>query len=114
RVKSLRLEITRADGYRDEPVEVNVSDWDSVFYVLKDEPIARFNDISLLAITNLSRQLYGRETGVDPDGIILYDKVPFASEYISHIKITVLATTPGTKYQDLCISDLVVLDGFSD
>ena len=114
RVKSLRLEITRADGYRDEPVEVNVSDWDSVFYVLKDEPIARFNDISLLAVTNLSRQLYGRETGVDPDGIILYDKVPFASEYISHIKITVLATTPGTKYQDLCISDLVVLDGFSD
>lgn len=114
RIKRLRLEITRADGYRDEPVEVDVSNWDPVFYVLKEEPIARFGDISLLAITNLSRQLYGRETGVDPDGIILYDKVPFSSENISHIKITVLATTPGTKYQDLCISDIVVLDGFED
>lgn len=114
RVKTLRLEITRADGYRDEPVEVDVSDWDPVFYVLKDEPVARFGDISLLTVTNLSRQLYGRETGVDPDGIILYDKVPFTAENISHIKITVLATTPGSKYQDLCVSDIVVLDGFDD
>lgn len=114
RIKRLRLEITRADGYRDEPVEVDVSDWDQIFYVLKDEPIARFGDISLLAVTNLSRQLCGREKGVDPDGIILYDKVPFTAENISHIKITVLATTPGTKYQDLCVSDIVVLDGFDD
>lgn len=114
RVKRLRLEITRADGYCDAPVEVDVSDWDTVFYLLKGEPVACFGDLSLLAITNLPRQIYGREKGVDPDGIILFDKVPFASDYVSHIKITILETTPGTKYQDLCISDLVVLDGFED
>lgn len=114
RIKRLRLEITRADGYRDEPAEIDVSDWDQNFYVLKNEPPARFGDISLLTITNLPRQLYGREKGVDQDGIILFDKVPFPSDFISHIKITVLDTTPGSKYQDLCISDIIVLDGFED
>ena len=44
-------EITRADGYRDEPVEVDVSDWDSVFYVLKDEPIAHFGIMGDLPVS---------------------------------------------------------------
>ncbi|MBR3065269.1 MAG: hypothetical protein IKG90_06445 [Bacteroidales bacterium] len=114
RVKTLRLEITRADGYRDEPVEIDVSDWDPCFYVLRGEPIARFGDLSLLSITNLDRMLNGRQTGVDPDGLILFDKVPFPSDYVSHIRLTILSVTPGTKYKDLCISDIVVLDGFED
>ena len=114
RVKTLRLEITRADGYRDEPVEIDVSDWDSCFYVLRGEPIARFGDLSLLSITKLDRMLNGRQTGVDPDGLILFDKVPFPSDYVSHIRLTILSITPGTKYKDLCISDIVVLDGFED
>ena len=58
--------------------------------------------------------LNGRQTGVDPDGLILFDKVPFPSDYVSHIRLTILSITPGTKYKDLCISDIVVLDGFED
>lgn len=112
RVKRLLLEVTRADGYCDEPVEINVSDWDARYYVLRDDPVPRFGDLSLMTITDLGRQLYGREKGVDEDGIILYDKVPFDSEAVSHIRLTILSVSPGTKYQDLCISDIVVLDGF--
>ena len=51
---------------------------------------------------------------MDPDGLILFDKVPFPSDYVSHIRLTILSVTPGTKYKDLCISDIVVLDGFED
>ena len=112
RVKRVLLEVTRADGYRDEPVEVDVSDWDARSYTLRDDPVPHFGDLSLLTITNLPRQLYGREKGVDEDGIILFDEVPFESEAVSHIRLTILSVTPGTKYQDLCISDIVVLDGF--
>ena len=56
----------------------------------------------MLTVTDLSRQIHGRETGVDSNGVILYDEVPFASEYVSHIKITVLSVVPGAKYKDLC------------
>lgn len=112
RVKRLLLEVTRADGYCDDPVEIDVSDWDARYYLLRDDPIPRFGDLSLMTITDLSRMLYGRMTGVDEDGICLFDQVPFDSEAVSHIRLTILEVTPGTKYSDLCISDIVVLDGF--
>ena len=116
RVKRLRLEVTRADGYQEEPQEIDVSgaDWSDRFYLLRDADIPRFGEISMLNITTLPRQQYGRMTGEDENGIILYDKVPSASDAVSHIRITVLSTSLGTKYKDLCISDLVVLDGFTD
>lgn len=114
RVKTLRLEVTRADGYHDEPVEIDVSEWSPRYYVLRGDTAPRFGDISMLTVTDLSRQIHGRETGVDSNGVVLYDEVPFASEYVSHIKITVLSVVPGAKYKDLCISDIVVLDGFND
>lgn len=113
RVKSVLLEITRADGYKDEPVEVDVSDWDQRHYTLRDSG-SQFGDLSMLVITNLPRQLYGREKGIDDDGVYLFDKVPFKNESVSHIRITILSVTPGTKYSDLCISDILVLDGFED
>ena len=116
RVKRLLLEVTRADGYQEEPVEIDVSgaEWSFQYYLLREADIPRFGDITMLPVTSLNRQLNGREKGVDPDGIILFDKVPFAAEAVSHIRITVLSVSPGARYNDLCISDLIVLDGFTD
>ena len=114
RIERVRLEVTRADGYRDEPVEINVSDWDSRRYFIYETPPSKLGGVTMLTITDLRRQIDGRETGVDEDGIYLFDKVPFPSEYVSHIKLTILSVIPGTKYKDLCVSDIVVLDGFND
>ena len=119
RIKKLRLEVTRADGYRDEPVEIDISgeEWDGAgkFSLFRDDSPAHFGDLSLLTITSLDRQCRGRETGrMDADENSIYEKVPFASEAVSHIRLTVLSVTPGTKYKDLCISDLLVFDGFDD
>ena len=113
RVERVLLEITRADGYRDEPVEVDVSGWDERHYTLRNAS-PQFGDLSMLVITNLTRQLSGREKGIDDNGVYLFDKVPFKNESVSHIRITILSVTPGTKYSDLCISDILVLDGFED
>ena len=114
RIKQVLLEVTRADGYKDDPVEIDLSDFDRRFYILHEDGVPRYGDISMLSITDLGRILYGRETGVDDDGICLYDKVPTESEYVSHIKLTILSVIPGTKYRDLCVSDIVILDGFND
>ena len=114
RVKHLLLEVTRADGYRDEPIEIDVSEWSDRFYLLRESDTPRFGEITMLSITDLTRQLCGRRTGMDENGVFLFDKVPFASEAVSHIRLTILDVTPGTKYNDLCISDLVVLNGFDE
>ena len=112
RIKTVLLEVTRADGYCDEAVEINLSDYDARFYVLRNDSTPRFGDLSLLSITDISRMLYGREKGIDDNGVYLYDQVPATSEYVSHIRLTVLSVIPGTKYNDLCVSDIIVLDGF--
>jgi len=116
RIKRLRLEVTRADGYQDEPVDIDVSgaDWSFHYYLLRESDTPRFGEISMLPITTLNRQFEGRMVGENEDGIILYNQVPFSSEAVAHIRITVLSVSPGTKYSDLCISELLVLDGFSD
>ena len=83
--------------------------------MFRDDSPARFGDLSFLTITTLDRQCHGRETGrMDADENPIYEKVPFASEAVSHIRLTVLSVTPGTKYKDLCISDILVFDGFDD
>ena len=116
RIKRLRLEVTRADGYQEESQEIDVSgaDWSFWFYLLRDADIPRFGEISMLPITTLNRQLNGRMTGEDENGIILFDKVPAASDAVSHIRITVLSVSPGAKYSDLCVSGLQVFDGFKE
>lgn len=112
RIRRMRVEITRADGYVDT-FETDPEDWgEHSLYMLYESRVPRFGEITLLPVTNLSRQIYGRETGVDEDGIYQYDKVPFASENVARIRLTVLEVEPGTKYKDLCLSDLIVLDGF--
>lgn len=114
RIKKLRLEVTRADGFRDEPEEIDVSDYDMRYYTLREDHAPRFGEISLLTITDINRML-GRITGLDEEtGIYQVEEVPFTSEYVSHIRLTVLEVTPGAKYKDLCVSDLILLDGFGD
>ena len=66
----------------------------------------------MIPVTTLFREQDGRQKGEDENGIILFDKVPFSSEYVSSIRMTVLEVEPGTKYKDLCVSDLLILDGF--
>lgn len=109
-----RVEVTRADGYRDEPIEADMTDWDGNYYTLRDDRSPRYNEPSLICITDIYRQVWGRETGSDEDGIILYSKPDFKSENVKHIRLTVLETVKGMKYSDLCISELVLLDGFKD
>lgn len=112
RIRRMRVEVTRADGYVDT-WETDPEDWGwNNTYTLYESRTPRFGEITLLPVTNLLRQMDGRETGVDEDGIYQYDKVPFTSEYVSRIRLTVLEVDPGTKYKDLCLSDLIVLDGF--
>ena len=72
----------------------------------------RFGAPVLVTITNILRLQDGREIGVDPDGLIVFDRVPEASEKVSHICLTILETTPGTQYKDLCVSEIAVVDGF--
>ncbi len=114
RIKRLRLEVTRADGYKDEPVETDLTDWSYGSYTLCEEEAPAFGRPSLLTVSNLYRSLYGRELGADEDGIYQYDKVSEEADRVASIRMTVLEVVPGTKYKDLCLSDLVVLDGFID
>ena len=112
RIKKLRLEVTRADGYKDEAKEIDFTDWDFYHYTLTEEETPRFGNVSMIAVTDLHRQRDGRELGSDEDGIIQYDKVSADAEKVSSIRLTILDVVPGTKYKDLCVSDLIILDGF--
>ena len=112
RIKRMRLEITRADGYKDEPLELELTEWDGNHFALSEADSPRFGSIVMIPVTTLFREQDGRQKGEDENGIILFDKVPFSSEYVSSIRITVLEVEPGTKYKDLCLSDLLILDGF--
>ena len=112
RIKRMRMEVTRADGYKEEPVEIDFTVWDGVHYALSEKTSPRFGRAALIPVTTLERAMNGREKGSDPDGIILYDKVSADADKVSSIRLTVLEVVPGTKYKDLCLSDLIVLDGF--
>lgn len=112
RIKRMRLEITRADGYKDEPLELELTEWDGNHFALSEADSPRFGSIVMIPVTTLFREQDGRQKGEDENGIILFDKVPFSSEYVSSIRMTVLEVEPGTKYKDLCLSDLLILDGF--
>ncbi|MBQ9661271.1 MAG: hypothetical protein IJV37_08470 [Bacteroidales bacterium] len=113
RIKRMRMEVTRADGFKEAPVEMDFSDWDGIHYALSEEYNARFGRPTMVLVTSLDRDLYGRELGSDENGIIRYDKVSADAEKVSGIRLTVLEVVPGTKYKDLCVSDIVVLDGFT-
>lgn len=112
RIKTIRLEVTRADGFVDEPVEMDISDWSGRSFSLRDDRKPHFREPTFLTVTDLFRQNDGRERGSDENGMILYDEVPFENEYVSLIRIVVLETLPGTKYNDLCVSEVVVYDAF--
>ena len=114
RIAKVRVEVTRADGYRDETIEADMTDWDGNYYTLRDDRSPRYNEPSLICITDILRQVWGRETGSDKNGFILYSKPDFKSENVKHIRLTVLETVKGMKYSDLCISELVLLDGFKE
>ena len=114
RIKRLRLEVTRADGYKDEPLETDLTDWSYGSYTLCEEDAPAFGRASVLIVSDLNRSLYGRELGADEDGIYQYDKVSEEADRVASIRLTVLEVVPGTRYKDLCLSDLVVLDGFID
>ena len=113
RIAKVRVEVTRADGYIDEPFEADMTDWDSRYYTLRDDRTPRYDEPSMISITNINRQVWGRDMGVDEDGMVIYSKPPFESENVRHIRLTVLETVRGAKYSDLCISELVLLDGFA-
>lgn len=115
RIAKVRVEITRADGYRDEPFESDMTDWDANYYTLRDDRTPRYNEPSLICITDIRRQVWGRDTGSsDEDGTTIYSKPPFKDENVRHIRLTVLEAAKGIKYSDLCLSELVLLDGFKD
>ena len=114
RIKRLCLEVTRADGYKDEPLEIDFTEWSYGCYTLCEEDAPAFGRASVLKVSDIYRSLYGRELGADEDGIYQYDKVSEEADRVASIRMTVLEVVPGTKYKDLCLSDLVVLDGFID
>lgn len=114
RIKLLRLEVTRADGYKDEPLEIDFTNWSYGRYTFSEESSPAFGRASVLLVTDLYRSLNGRELGADEDGIYQYEKVSEDADKVASIRLTVLKVEPGTRYKDLCLSDLVVLDGFID
>lgn len=111
-IKKVRVEITRADGFKEEPMEVDLTDWDEFTYTLFDGS-SRFGEYTFISLTNIDRYYFGR---LIPDPEIEYayirEKRPEGSDNIKHIRMTVLEVVPGTKYQDLCVSDILLLDGF--
>ena len=115
RIRRMRVEVTRADGY-EESWESDLSEgadwWLNHSYALYESRVPRFGAVTLESITNIERDIYGRELGTDEDGVYQYDKVPAEAEKVSRIRLTVLEVEPGTKYKDLCLSELSVLDGF--
>lgn len=116
RIKRMKVEITRADGY-EESFETGLAEdmewWQEHSYMLYESLVPRFGVPVLVNLTSIQRMLYGREAGSDEDGIIEYCKVPADAEKISRIRLTVLEVTPGTQYKDLCLSEISVLDGFT-
>ena len=115
RIAKVRLEVTRADGTVDEPAEIDLTDWDERYYTLRDDREPRFGEPAMISVTDLRRQAYGR---LLPDPEIeyayIYDKVPEEADLVAHIRLTVLEVVPGTRYKDLCVSSLVLLDGFKE
>ena len=112
RIEKVRLEITRADGFQDRPVDLDVSRHSLDVSTLLAYADPCFGLPTLVPVTSLVRQICGRYKGMGEDGLSLFEEVPFSSEYVKHIRLTVLSVTPGTKYKDLCLSELTVLDGF--
>ncbi len=110
-IKKLQVEITRADGLKDEPMEVDLSDWDEHSYTLFDGT-SRFGEYIFISLTNIDRYAFGV---LVPDPEIEYayirEKRPEGADDIKHIRMTVLEVTPGTKYQDLCVSEIRLFDG---
>ena len=71
----------------------------------------RFGAATFVSVTNLLREMNGRNLGGNEDNP-RDEKVPADAEKVSRIRMTVLEVVPGTKYKDLCLSELSVLDGF--
>lgn len=115
RIKRMRVDVLRADGFVDS-FETNLTDekdwWQEHSYALYASEKPFFGKPVLISITNIPRMEDGREIGVDPDGMIVFDRVPEDSEMVSRICLTILETVPGTQYKDLCVSEISVLDGF--
>ncbi|MCR4824301.1 MAG: hypothetical protein K5849_02975 [Bacteroidales bacterium] len=76
RIERLRLEVTRADGYKDEPLEIDFTG----------------------GIRGMAETV--------PAGRTKSPRMPI------RLPLSVLEVVPGTKYKDLCLSGLSVLDGF--
>ena len=115
RIKRMKVDITRADGYEESFETVLTEEkewWQEHSYTLYESEKPRFGAPVLVCVTSLNRMSYGREEGVDEDGVLLFDKVSEEDEKISRIRLTVLEVVPGTQYRDLCLSELSVLDGF--
>ena len=111
-IKRLRFEVTRADGYKDEAVEIDFTDWDWYHYSLCEESSPHYGRVSMIPVTDIDRSMYGRNLGADEDGIYQFDKVSEDADKVKSIRMTVLEVVPGTKYKDLCLSEHTVIDGF--
>ena len=111
RVWKMKMEVTRADGTTDEPVEIDLRYSSPANYWLRDSAGDRFGEPTMLSVTDLQRWVYGR-TKYGEDGEILSIPVHHSQESVTHIRLTVLSPVPGTKYSDLCISEIIPLDGF--
>ena len=114
RIKRMLVEITRADGYK-ESWETDLTEeaewWHEHSYMLCESFKPRFGAATFVSVTNLLREMNGRNLGGNEDNP-RYEKVPADAEKVSRIRMTVLEVVPGTKYKDLCLSELSVLDGF--
>ena len=116
RIRKLKMEVIRADGFREEPVEVDLyghgfnESYSFRFY--GDNEGIFFQEPCLIPVTNIHRKLYGRETGVDEDGCTIFDKVDASKDRVSDIRLTVLEVDAGSKYNDLCVSELIPLNAF--
>ena len=111
RIKRLKVDITRADGTK-ESWESDLSEeaewWNEHSYLLTDSNAPSFGAVTLLSVTDLHALKLERDENGD---VRVGQATPEVPE-VSSIRLTVLDVVPGTKYKDLCLSELSVLDGF--
>lgn len=111
RIWKMTMDVTRADGFEDETVEIDFRDGTMNNYWLRENSTGdHFGEPAMLVVTSIPRLVYGREVFVN--GELRTRHVSPKDEYVSHIRLTILKTIPGTRYKDLCVSDIRIIDAF--
>ena len=112
-ISQMRLEVLRADGTWDGSVEIDaISPFSqgAALFPYSESPFC--GQMLVIPLVSIYRMTFGRNKGFDDDGSVVLEKVDPKDDYVKHVRITVLESRKGSKYTDLCVSEIKVMNAF--